>query len=212
VFQPLPTVVAFVAVLTAGLVPGLWTGRWGSSAALDAVPDRLAAVPTAVGPWSARDLDVTPRELQATEAAGILRRRYVNARTGSVVSLLIVAGRPGPVSLHTPDVCFPSAGFEPAGDAQQVDVSETGDKMKALRFQKTAPAPVYLRVLYGWSASGTWSVPDNARWTFARSPVLYKLYVVRDLTQADEPLDDDAAVGFLRELLPSLRTGLFPPG
>ena len=209
-YRLLPTVIAFTAVLTAGLVPGLWAGRWGSSAALDAIPERLAAVPAVVGQWTGRDAEVAPHELSATEANGILRRRFVNARTGAVVSLLVVAGRPGPVSVHTPDICFPGAGFTEMGSAQRLDLSG-GDQMKAFRFQKTNTAPVYLRVLCGWSATGTWSVPDNPRWEFARSPVLYKLYVVHELARPDEPLDDDPAVGFLRELLPSLRAAIFPP-
>ncbi|HEY1380608.1 MAG TPA: exosortase-associated EpsI family protein [Gemmataceae bacterium] len=211
----LPIVTVFAGVLVAGLVPGLWAGRWTASAAVDDAAARLAAVPATVGDWAGRDQEVNPREREVAQVAGFLSRRYVHARTGQAVSVVLLCGRPGPVSLHTPEVCYLGAGFEEIGTRSPVDVpGSPGDRLWTRRFRKTAAAPAYLRVLYGWSATGPWEAPDEnpPRLTFARKPALYKLYVVRELARPDEPLDGDPALDFVRGLLPELRGVLFPPG
>jgi hypothetical protein len=213
VVRVLPIVTVFAGVLTAGLVPGLWAGRWAASASVEEAAARLAAVPAAVGDWAGRDQDVNPREREVAQAAGFLSRRYVNARTGGAVSLAVLCGRPGPISVHTPEVCYLGAGFEQVGTPSRVDVpGSPGDRLWARRFQKAGANPVHLRILYGWSAAGTWEAADNPRLTFARSPALYKLYVVRELSRPDEPLDGDPALDFVRALMPELRGALFPPG
>ncbi len=211
--RALPIVTAFAGVLVAGVVPGLWAGRWTGSASVEEAAARLAAVPAAVGDWAGRDQEVNPRERQVAQVAGFLSRRYVHARTGGAVSVALLCGRPGPVSVHTPEVCYLGAGFEEVGAPAVVDVpGSPGDRLKVRRFQKVGGAPVYLRVFYGWSATGPWQAPDNPRLTFARHPALYKLYVVRELAKPDEPLDGDPALDFLRGLMPELRGALFPPG
>src|SRR5262249_38370793 len=79
------------------------------------------------------------------------------------------------------------------------------------RFAKNESAvPVNLRILYGWSAAGTWEAADNPRLAFARHPFLYKLYVVPELPQAEEPLEEDPSLEFLQSLLPELERCLFP--
>ena len=40
---------------------------------------------------------------------------------------------------------------------------------------------------------------------FALLPALYKIYVVRQMSAADEPLDKDPALDFLRVAVPALR-------
>ena len=75
---------------------------------------------------------------------------------------------------------------------------------------KDGSSPETLRIFWGWSNGGNFSVPDNPRMTFFRAPFLYKLYVVRRLTRTDDPLQNDPTVGFVRELLPLLRKNLSP--
>ena len=52
---------------------------------------------------------------------------------------------------------------------------------------------------------------DHPRFAFVRSPVLYKLYVVRELANPNEPLEGDPAGELMRALNPSLRAILCPP-
>jgi hypothetical protein len=214
VFRTLPTVVVFAAVLVAGAVPGLWTGRWEPSTDLDAAAARMAQIPKVVGDWEGRDQALNPRELAAAQATGMLRRQYVHRKTRATVSLLLVCGRPGPVAVHTPDVCYLGSGFEEEGKESRekpVPPGDRGDQFIVRRFGKpVAAVPVHLRIFYGWSADGAWQAPENPRLAYARQPVLYKLYAVRELARADEPAADDPAQEFLGALLPVARPALFP--
>ena len=39
--------------------------------------------------------------------------------------------------------------------------------------------------------------------------MLYKMYVIREMMTPDEPLDGDACVEFMREVLPLLESSVF---
>jgi hypothetical protein len=211
VFRLFPTLTVFAGILTAGLIPGLWAGRWIPAVSLDEAVARLPNIPYVVGEWTGRDLPVKAAERTAANASGFLRRRYVNARTGGSVALLVLCGRPGPIAVHTPDVCFRGSGFDEIGKSFRHDIpGSTGSRLWVRQFQKAQPSPVTLRVFYGWSANGTWEASDSPRLAFARSPVLYKLYVIRDLAVPDEPLAEDPAGELLRALATPLRAILFP--
>jgi hypothetical protein len=206
---------AAAAVLIASAVAhGLLTNRWGPSAELRAAADRLGAVPARIGEWQGHDLEVNPRQLAVAEAVGHLSRRYVNRGTGDEVTLLLLCGRPGPISLHPPAVCYQSAGYtQMEGEEPYVVKGPTGPlgTLTVVRASREGATPDPLRIFWGWSDGGPFEAPEDARTRFRRSPYLYKVYVVRRLSRADEPLgDDDPAVLFLRELLPVLRTGLAP--
>src|SRR5829696_5002011 len=99
----LPAVVALSLVAAYGVFEGLWTERWGPSANAGVVVERLAAVPLTVGEWEAQELTLSPREVEKAEISGYLSRQYVHRPTGNTLTVLLVCGRPGPVSLHTPD-------------------------------------------------------------------------------------------------------------
>jgi hypothetical protein len=206
-----PTLAAVAAIMIAGAIPGLWAGRWVSSATVEEAASHLPNIPAVVGEWAGRDLPVTPAEQSLANASGFLRRRYVNSRTGAVVTLLVLCGRSGPLSLHTPEICMAGSGFDEIGKASRYEIPGSAENRLWVRqFQKMSPSPVCVRVFYGWSASGPWEAPDYPRFVFARSPVLYKLYVFRDLSDPNEPLDGDPAGELLRGLTTPLRAILFP--
>jgi hypothetical protein len=193
------------------VVSGLWTNRWAPARDLEAAAARLALTPETVGDWDARPREMSEREKEGAQVNGAILRDYVNRKTGSTVSLMLLCGRPGPLAVHTPDVCYRGSGFEEVGAPARPAVPPGGaDHFWVRRFQKQAAVPVQLRVWYAWSATGEWEAADNPRVHFARQPVLFKLYVIRELPRADEPLEDDAANEFLRTLLPQLGPKLFP--
>ena len=136
-------------------------------------------------------------------AEGWWARRFTDERTGTQLQVILLSGRPGPISVHRPETCYAAAGYglvappirytlrsgagtnPPAefwvGDYRQPEVGGQG-----------------LRIFYSWYGDGAWSAADNPRWTFARLPALYKLYVIRDEDGRGERLDDDPAADFLR--------------
>jgi Protein of unknown function (DUF3485) len=208
-FRTLPVIVAVVMVAATGLAHGVWTARWSDEDAPREAAARLASIPLVAGEWNGTDLEMDPKVFKQTEASGALQRRYVNRRNGNVVTISLLCGRSGPISVHTPEICFPGAGFTEIGDAIRYSIPGDPDsKLWIRRFQKQAAVPVPVRVLYGWSTDGTWQAPDSPRRAFAGSPVLYKLYLVRELPKSTESMEGDPAVDLLRVLQPQLRAAL----
>src|SRR5262249_509089 len=148
-------------------------------------------------------------------------------RTGTIISVNLVCGRPGPVSIHTPDVCYGASGFTVA-DPIKFQPKSGFECWTAEAVQKKATEQTRLRLFWTWNAGGKWqasgrsdAVPgflarllglDSPRIAFASYPVLYKLYLARELAVAGEPLDSDPCVEFLDKLLPELQKALGAPG
>jgi hypothetical protein len=168
-------------------------------------------MPMTVGDWDGRAGELDDRQMKVAGLSGARTCEYVNRRTGSVVATLLVCGRPGPVSVHTPEICYVGNGYELARPRDRFRApSLAGVELWVYDFHKPqAGTPDRLRIFCAWSVNGSWSAPENPRLTFFRDPALYKLYVSRRLLQAEEPLDDDAAVDFLKVFVPQLEKSVF---
>ncbi len=206
---------AFFLLVLSGVSHGLWTGRWGASGELEAAAARCDAVAMTLGDWEGRALELNTRQLEIAEVVGYFSRQYVNRHTGQVVSVLLICGRPGPVSVHTPDVCYGGLGYQVIGKPENRRIQAAPNSPEAeyrtARFSNTHQVtPDVLRILWCWRDRGPWSAPDNPRLSFARSPFLYKLYVIRHLAGPDESIEDDPSLDFLQVLLPELQRCLFP--
>jgi hypothetical protein len=202
---------ATAVVVLAGVVHGYRTDRWGTSPDLQRAVDNLSRVPLALGDWQGQDdpekLDA--RQVERGQLAGYLSRRYVNRLNGSEVKILLMCGRPGPISVHTPDICFQGIGYELLGE-EKYPPGATAPEMKMGRFRLTeTPAPQHLCTLWSWNADGTWQVPDNPRLAFVRFPALYKLYVICDMPAGEGLRTEDPRAQFVRLLLPELNRDLF---
>jgi hypothetical protein len=201
-----PLTVALLAIVASGIVHGQWTDRWGAPAALAEVPARLATVALVLGDWDGEALPATgeaPRDV-----AGQLHRRYVHRKTGATITVALVGGRPGPVSIHSPDVCYGASGYDVVTPTR-FD-APTGGEFRTARFVRTRSSEqTKLRIFWAWSANGDWRIPETPRVAFAGAGVLYKLYLIRDLPAREPPLADDPCNDFLSLLLPELKRTLF---
>jgi hypothetical protein len=207
----LPLGLVLLVVTASGAAHGLWSGRWNVLDGSAQAAARLGHVPMTVGDWDGRAGAFDERQMKMAQLSGAHLCEYVNRRTGSVVSSLLVCGRPGPVSVHPPELCYTGIGYELIGAPSRFrDPSLAGMELWVCDFHKPrAATPDRLRIFYAWSANGTWSAPESPRLTFFREPALYKLYVTRRLLQAEEPLVDDPAVDFLKVFVPQLQKSVF---
>jgi Protein of unknown function (DUF3485) len=212
-FRIIPTVIAFAVVLLAGVVPGLWSGRWGESAEFKAAVARLQDIPKTLGDWQApQEREIPAKHLEIGEINGYKYRVYVNRQTGTELTVLLVCGKPGPIAVHTPDVCFAGLGRRPFGPQakQTVQPPDSGPAAEfwQLDFVRlVAGVMVRDRVFWAWNAQGVWTAADDARWQFGGAPFLYKLYVYRTVEEDEE--DPEPCIEFMRELLPALQKALF---
>lgn len=189
---------------------GLWTGRWRPSDVAPLAAARLNTVPLSVGDWEGADIEFNESQLALGELDGYLHRVYVHRSTGDQVQLLIVCGRAGPVSLHTPDVCYRGLGFstlsKPRREALVLGDDDEGDAACwTADFQKSTPlGREFLRIAWTWLAGQRWQAPDQPRFQFATEPFLFKAYLIHPLHKEGIPWDDDPIPRLAKDLLPTL--------
>jgi hypothetical protein len=205
------SILAAAAILIAsGVVHGLRTDRWGLDPDLEAAAARLDKVADNVGEWHSRPTEMDRRQLKQAEVTAHISRNYVNDRTGASVGVLIVCGRSGPISLHTPDVCYRGQGYVPGKeDKYEVQVGDVPEEMWVAQFDKPA-APTFdaLRIYWGWTTDGIVKAPKEPRVAFNDQKVLYKVYVIRKLNSPEETAEKDPSREFLAQFLPELRKAL----
>ena len=205
----IPVVVASLAVIACGVVHGFWTDRWVKAAEPDRAGKRYADVPLTIGDWEGQAID--SKSSQGDEITGWLQRRYRNRKTNETVLIALVCGRPGPVSIHTPDVCYGASGYN-VGTPHRVSVpGNKGEFWTADAVKPSATGDTRLRLYWGWNDGGGWQAADNARQTYPRSHVLHKLYVIRELTTQQKD-DNEPCLKFMRALVPALDQTVLIPG
>lgn len=201
-----PVVVSAIALVAGGIIPGrATTARQGD---IGAAVSALQALPATIGNWEGTQFEFPTDQLITADVAGCLSRRYVNRVDGNEITLIIFCGRPGPISLHAPTVCFPSAGLNLESDPARCTVSVdgisaefwTGDFVKV-----DGGVPVRLRTYWAWHGNGAWQIPTNPRLTFASQPYIYKMYVTQAVDGSRANSADDPCRIFIRTILPDLQ-------
>lgn len=205
-----------VAVLVAaGVFEGLRTNRWGQSEDMKAAVARLTAVPPTFGDWTSTENVIDEKVLKVAEATGSISRTYANRKTGSVVSVLLLCGPPGPIGAHTPDICYRGIGFEMDGREEHRTITPADSPAGsywAATFQRQSTGADRLRVAWMWGVDGDWNASTNPRREFALRKALYKLYVSRGVTPADREANPpvDRIQDFLADFLPVVKKALNP--
>jgi Protein of unknown function (DUF3485) len=207
--RTLPVLAAIGLLIASGLARRRLLDDAGTARAVEEAAARLALTPESVGDWSGREAEVDHRGLDRAGVAGIIARRYENARTGRSATLVLLCGRPGPIAAHGPESCYPGVGFTPVAPAKRLEVP--GSVLWAADFRNESPAvPRTLRILWTWSDHGPWSAPDNPRLRFAGAGVLYKAYVLHEDEAATAATGQDPARDLAAAVLPVLDVVIDP--
>jgi hypothetical protein len=206
---------AVVLIAGAGLVHGAWTNRWGAPPALTELASRLQTLPKTLGDWTSVDRELGARELEMAGAAGYVSRLYTNPARGFAVSVLLLTGLPGNIATHTPDACYPGAGYA-LGASEDYD-RKYGPEEQIAQFRtaiaaKGGPTPSTLRIYWTWHSSKGWSAPEEARWTLGAEPFLTKLYLVRETSGAKVDPKADPCNELINRILPELDRLISGPG
>lgn len=174
---------------------------------------KLEKLPSSIGAWTSASAAIDPREQRLAEIAGYFRREFRHAQTGRAVSLTILCGGSGPMSVHPPTACFEGVGYSLVAGPSVVGITDNTEHTISLnkasfRLRDSSAAEV-VRVFWGWSTNGLWDAPANPRVTYRGTPVLFKLYAV---DRAYETADDLAqSETFLKDALPVIRETLGSP-
>lgn len=190
-----------------GVVHGRLTNRWGPQPDMLDAARRLESMPLDIEGWKATDHELDERVREMLQCKGHLNRVYENVKTGQRVSVVVLLGPAGPISVHTPEICYSSRDYSITSDRTNHQVDEQQD-LWDLRLKSNRAGAATLRVLYGWTNDGNWHANDNPRFEYGGRPLLYKIQLA-----GPEPVGEtDACQDFLKAFLPVLRKHLLSPG
>lgn len=209
-----PVVLAAVLVAGVTVVQGMFTDRWSGrnvKADLKEAAERLEArFPDRFGSWEyVQELASDPKQLERAGAVGHISKLFTNRETGAKVSAFIVCATPHDASGHTPDRCYPGAGFEIAeAEHRQSIPLEDGRNAETFTgtFRKTGQT---LRVFWTYGVDGRWVAPQIARIELAGTSAVYKLYAIIDETRLPGGEATVICADFLSALLPEFDEAMF---
>jgi Protein of unknown function (DUF3485) len=180
-------------------------------------PFPLAEMPTMLGAWrydEGTQVELDPEIQRIAGSSDHLVRQYTNVNTGESASVLVLYGLASIVCFHSAEVCYPTAGFRPAGDPPMEDheLKIPGiDKLAAYRqgffSRSSAGRSEYSEVDYSFRHAGDWLPDARDRWkSFRYRPGMFKVQVAR--TVNDLKVENSSSVELLREFMLEIETRL----
>ena len=210
-FHGLAGVLLLTAIATG--LHGHWTNRWDEPFDLLQAAEKLDAVPTECGDWKMEaSSDLDKGTLRMLQCAGYISRTYVNTATQASVNVAILVGPPGPISVHTPDICYSSQAYKITDKRKPKKISgrdRPDERFWAMTFQPKAIGSRPLRVYYAWSDGGTWVAQKDGRYAFAGRTHLFKIQLAAKLPYDTGKNAEDPCEEFLQAFLPQLDDVLF---
>jgi hypothetical protein len=181
----------------------------------------LRLIPMSFGDWHGEDKPVDPEvKAKAGSIGEAVSRNYRNARTGERVDLWLIVGHAREISAHTPDVCYPGAGFEARGKENGlyplVINGQEASFWTNTFYKEDVTGRHLLRVFWTWFNSESkenqgkvvWESPQNARWVFGNTRALYKMYFTSEMRDSMETPDQSSCIHFARDFLPEVEKAL----
>jgi hypothetical protein len=211
------TAIAAVAVVVGvtflhGQMTERWTGR-NVATELQRSAERLESLfPLSCGMWeAAEELESRPGELERAGAVGHISRAFVHGKSKARLSVFVVCATPLDASGHTPDRCYPGAGFEIA-ETEHRQTIPLADGRSAETFTGTfRKSGQTLRVFWTYGVDGRWVAPQIARIELADARAVYKLYVIIDESSLSPGVGARICTEFMAELLAEFDAALQRP-
>ena len=175
---------AVVAAFAAIGLAGVLRPAPGDSADARAAQARLNAIPLELGAWRGVGTEVPAKHLRIAEAQAHLSRTYTRPVDRAAVSVLVLAGAPGPLGAHTPQTCFSGVGYQSDGAAVEHRLPAGAGSLWLGRFSPPPPGGASCQVAWGWGDGRSWVASNDPRFEFSGRNLLYKLYVSRGVGPA----------------------------
>jgi len=166
--------------IASGYIHGTTVDRWGVPADVVAIAQRIENLPLEIDGWDSRPgADLADQVRQLAGAEGYFSRQYTHPHSGVSINVTALCGRPGPIALHVPTVCFTNSGMRQLAKETRVRLpsdSEGARNFWMAEYEPPREGPT-IRTFWAWSTDArTWSVPEDPRFAFARDPYLYRIY------------------------------------
>jgi hypothetical protein len=188
-----------------GWIYGYLLQRWGPGQDLMAAAKQLETFPTQFADWQlVREEPMQENVIQILSCAGYVNRQYVNRRTGDTVSIAITVGPSGPISVHTPEICYSSRAYSIQEQRRLAILSDKNGEPHSfwrVLFRSNNTIADQLCVYYAWAAEKAWKAVEFPRFEFAGRPTLYKLQLSSLVTPEVASKADNPCKHFLADLL-----------
>ena len=209
---------AIAAILIASATARGWQDRRVDRPPISPFP--LASIPMKLGDWEGHPTTMDPRIVRVSGSADLIARRYVDGRTGTAVDVVVNAGPIIEMLGHIPEVCYPSAGFEPTGTPADRPITPAGGgepaPFRSLAFAKGEGGLVESQeVYYSLRHDGRWTPSPPGRAALRRNGGMCKIQASRRLggrerRDIDNPCEPLLAL-VLAEIEARLSAGGTPP-
>lgn len=172
-------------------------------------PFPLATVPQKFGDWTGVTTELDPRIVEATGSTDHITRRYVDSRTGVAIDVIILYGPTSNIFIHTPELCYPKAGYAERGESYARDIRIPGGTapFRSLEYTKGETGQLeYQEVYYSWRYNGRWSPAVGNLKQSERIPGMYKVQLARRVGPYESRTIDNPCERLLEQLLPDLES------
>jgi hypothetical protein len=206
----------FVVAVTfsAAILHGRWTNRWGSPTALGEAANVFARLPSEFGGWhKLKSEELTANVRGILQCQDYVQAVYENQQTSEQVLLTLLLGPPGPMSVHTPEICYASVDSVEIGSRKRVQLPPESSENSAwmVQFREAhQPAQGITRVYYTWGDGLSWNAVEEPRITYGGSPYLFKMQVRVPLPEGAEKESSDSARSFIAALVPAFAEAAAP--
>lgn len=198
-----------LGTVAVGVVHGRLTNRWGIQPNVAEAAERLSVrLPGEAGNWRLRSEEALDKDVQKMlQCPAHVSRVYEHQQTGDVVRMFVIMGPPGPVSVHTPEVCYSSRDYSQDGVRESLTIEDKKSSQHTLwqvMLKPNAFESTPLRVLYAWSTGNTFTAAEMPRFKYGGLPHLYKIQLAVTELPSSKAIDFDAGKDFLQNFLPQL--------
>jgi hypothetical protein len=154
-------------------------------------PFPLSEFPRALGDWKVvegSEVILDPEVARIAGSSDHLVQTYTNTLTGENLSVLILYGLAYQVWPHTPEVCYPAAGFKPVPSPEEFVTIKTPDQALEALFRRQrfarfkAGQAVMQEVYYSFRNAGRWTPDMEDNWkSFRYHPGMFKVQIQRQV-------------------------------
>ncbi|HEX5103460.1 MAG TPA: exosortase-associated EpsI family protein [Pirellulaceae bacterium] len=202
--------ILLVSTVAAGWVQRSMSHAWGNPRDRDAAAARLStSLPEQIGDWRFDHAVPFPEDvLDVLGKPTHISHVYENMRTGDFVTVAVIVGHPGPVAVHTPEICYSSRDYKFPSARTRQEIKAADGRAHALWTLGLDPkeaGDLPLKVMYAWSTGTTWEAAERPRYSYGGLSHLYKLQLAVGVTPQSSEAGFDPAGDFLTNFLAVLQ-------
>jgi len=213
---PLGCALALIVVTT--FQQGVWSERWGAFPEMEEFGQRVKDVPMSIGDWVGKPLqEMDKKTMEMAGAVAALSREYSHRITGQTINMHIVCGRMQDVFYHTPDRCYPAAGFSQDGaltkDTIYIGPNKTPAEFKTTKYIKSShgsKTSTALQIMWSWSADGPWQTPESPKLAYAGRRALFKIYIEHPVVPGELASQTPPGAQFAEAAMAEITKAFFP--